>query len=354
MKKNNVIITGLLAGTMLSSLLLSMGLRNNYLSIHADPVQPFALTLDKNSLGNDKNGNPLPDNGNQSYDVQEFELDEYITIRTSYGTKNNDMLIRLNNRTADNKAVSYIEKVEPCYGMTSIYIDLIYGFVEILTGYEPGVWSNRYIVKASNGTASDKLQKTIDVEGNYFRVENTNKSTNALIKSITVNYGCSLGSQAATPAAASYEMERGTSQDAVRGTAGHWFYHWNGNWRVSEDPKPQVTGNGFTGRITVVDSSNTQGIWFRYQPTDVSGCTNRYNVTLEVKLSVAGKVAAVDGDKARVIEADTWSTFIFSERTYDGSTQPFYLKVSEISEVPEDPGYITIEVRNILVGRVIS
>ena len=67
-------------------------------------------------------------------------------------------------------------------------------------------------------------------------------------------------------------------------------------------------------------------------------------------MSVSGKVAGVDGSNARAIQADTWESFNFSERTFDDSTQPFYLKVYEISELPE-AGFVTVEVRNIIVGR---
>ena len=324
--------------------------------IYGTEVEPKTLTLTKTSLGLDKLDNPLPDKDHPSSTPQEFVLNEFETIKTRRATKNDDMVARLNRASG---GASYLEKVEPCYGMTSIYIDLNYGYVDILTGYEPGVWTNRYSVKQYDpdhpelaADVNDKLQKTITVVGNYFRIENIHTSENALIKEFRVDYACGKESQRLSP---SYTMQNGPDQGTVRGNPGHWFYHQNSGWAVQSSPKPEFAHDSFTSTITAVSDveGKKQGVWYRYQPVTSGELTNAYKVSLEARLSVAGRISGVDGDNVKPAAASTWTSFTSSERTFDGSTQPFYLRVNGIAELPAE-GYVTVEVRNICIHRTLA
>ena len=355
MNKKPIIIAGLAVATAFSVLFVAANNKGFAFGPMAEGEIPTTLELNK-TKGNamtDKNGNHLPASGSQTHTPQEFELDEYTTIKASYCSLNANMFIRLNNeKNPDTNGVSYFEKEEACKGMTSIYIDLNYGYVDVLTGYEPGVFTNRYTVRPTTASAGDPIQKTITVEGNYFRVENVNTSTNALIKSISVNYGCTAGAETNDI----YTMERGNTQDIVRGNRDHWFYHWNGNNKVSETPKPTYSNGTFTSRITAVDMTTTdQGVWYRFIPSISSGeLTAEYVIKLQIKLSVSGwKVSGNDGDKTQKdIPQDTWRSFTFTARTTSDTAAPFNLCVKPQSELTAE--YVEVVVRNICVCRTLA
>ena len=139
--------------------------------------------------------------GTATYTPIDYSMDSYDTLRfahTSLKEQQPYPYIRLNPDDAY-QSPSYIEKLEPCYGMTEITVTLNYGYADILTGYEQGVFTNRYTIRPSESSIGASITKTISVEGNYFRIENLHNSQSALLYSLTVTYGCTAASKVSQP-----------------------------------------------------------------------------------------------------------------------------------------------------------
>ena len=268
------------------------------------------------------------EHGVHTYNVGDNEENQ---LEFYYGTLHSNGFVRLNktNNTDELGNPSYFLKKKACNGITSISLKLDNGAVDIYTANEDGEFTFMYKIV-------DKKAHTLPINGNYFKVQNTRPSDNAVINYFTINYGCSQD----TRYDIEYTMEKGNISTTVA-NPNSWRYWENGEDKVGAST---FHNNAFLSYIENYDSTK-DGIYYRYQPISDDALTTSYTVSFRIKLSVDGNVRYGGADHA--VLADEWH-----EASASGTvktTDTFMFKIQNIV-VPEG-GSVVVMVDNILITR---
>ena len=306
------------------------GNTSNPVSVAADP---YSLSLEKNSAIQAV----LPESENPTHSPIDYELDSYSTIRFSYATKHNDFLVRL-NKTSDAEK-GYFEKVEASNGISSIYINLNYGNVDIYTGYEYGVFTHKYSVACGveDGKPKVSVQKTIPVEGNYFRVVNPNSSENALVKAFRIDYGC-------LPATKVFEQTTlPYGQNAtVHNGRGVWYYLNNSGSTIGSN---SYSSAGFVSTIATLSSAS---VVYRYEAVKHDSLSNTFTIGFSISCSQA--VHLKRGNNECDLAADEVRSFTASRTISDADDTTIF----NVTSTSGNMSNVVVTVTNILIGRTVN